>query len=429
MNYSEQAIVGSLLRGEGWESITVTAAEFTDESLKRLFVVIAKNAEAGKPYDLVTICETFGYSLAEMANFVAKTPHSVSLEHCCGTMKLKARKQAIAKAANQLIELCSSSETDADELGAAIDNIMDGTTTATSRTQHVTAAIQSAFDAIEARTRGPEGVQTGIACLDRRMTSMRAGNLIIIAARPAVGKTGLALNIAMHVAQHYGPVFMASAEMTAAELGERVLSARSGVSYGAFRSGNLESRDYDAMLPAIAALKKLPFYIDDTGCPTVASVCAEAHRLHRSKPLSLVVVDYLTLLQGEGANRAQEVGYVSRRLKKLAKSLKCPVIALAQLNRNGAKAGVKPTLADLRDSGEIEQDADAVMFLHRENEGDATIEAIFGKGRGFPIGSEWLRWDGDHMRFVEGEEPVGNAQQYEYSGRQRGFASPYAARK
>lgn len=405
-SYSEQVVVASLLGGEGWDDVTVTAEDFTVPEFKRIFSAIEKQAKAGKPYDLVALFEVYKFDLKDMHNLASNTVGYGEIGKFCKRMKLVAYKRKIAKASAQLIELCKSPASDLDELRAAADSIMADADVIESRTRTIKQVLKNTINQIENRNKVAEGVKTGIGCIDRRMYAMKPGALIVIAARPGVGKTALAVNIAANVASESRSVFFASAEMMGEELAERALCAQSGVNYGAIRSGELKSEDYDLLFSGIAMLKDFPIHIDDTGCPSVSAVCAEAHRLHRTNPLSLVVVDYLTLLKGEGDTRALEVGNISRRLKKLAKDLKCPVIALAQLNRESQKTNRKPVLSDLRDSGEIEQDADDVIFLHHEEAHPKhCVEAIFAKARGYEKGSEWLYWDGAHMRYTEGSAP------------------------
>uniref|UniRef100_UPI0026047546 replicative DNA helicase n=1 Tax=uncultured Zoogloea sp. TaxID=160237 RepID=UPI0026047546 len=250
------------------------------------------------------------------------------------------------------------------------------------------------------------GLATGFRRFDEMTGGLEPGQLVIVAARPSVGKTVAGCNIASHAAAGGTPVLFFTLEMTRREIAARILAARSGVSVQAMRAGTSARDDWDNMSTAVGASMAWPMFIDDTPAVTVAYVRAKARRIRRAQGLGLVVIDYLGLMRGTGDNRAQEVGSISRGLKALAKELQVPVIALAQLNRaSETRPNRQPTLADLRDSGEIEQDADIVAMLHREDmnrtapEWEGLAQLFIRKNRNGPTGECLLALDGPRMRF------------------------------
>ena len=243
----------------------------------------------------------------------------------------------------------------------------------------VTGAIEAAERAYQSAGK-VSGVSTGFADIDSLLGGFQKSDLIIIAARPAMGKTSLATNMAFHAAREFmrsegqsgGRVAFFSLEMSAEQLAARILAEQAEVSSSSMRRGKLDERDLHALIHAGAELERLPFYIDDTGGLSIAQVAARSRRLARSGGLGLIVVDYLQLLTGSASkrnaeSRVQEVTEISKGLKTLAKELSVPVVALSQLSRGvDNRDDKRPTLADLRESGSIEQDADVVMFIYRE---------------------------------------------------------------
>lgn len=231
--------------------------------------------------------------------------------------------------------------------------------------------------------------------LERIMGRSAPGNLLIVAARPSVGKTVFGLQAAMLTARKGGHTAFFSLEMTSDELSQRALAAYSGVPLSDIREGNTDGNG-EALGHALCRLDALPMTIDDTGGLHVDQVRARARAMHRRNPLTLIVIDYLTLLKGVGDNRTGEIGYVSRSLKALAKELGCVIMALSQLSRKcEERADKRPELSDLRDSGEIEQDADAVIMLYRDDlyypdtDRKGLIEMIVRKNRHGGLGTAY----------------------------------------
>jgi replicative DNA helicase len=249
---------------------------------------------------------------------------------------------------------------------------------------------------------------TGLLDLDDKTAGLQNSELIIIAARPSVGKTALGLSIARHVAvEEAQPVFFVSLEQSRIELAERLLSAQARVNGFRLRKGDLSSADMQKLLGAGDALRQAKFFIDDSPGQGMLRIAANARRLKLRHHIKLVVVDYLQLIEPDNRrdSRQEQVANISRRLKFLAKELKLPVVALAQLNRSPEeREGHRPRLADLRESGSIEMDADTVLLLHRPEmyepgQNPGTVEIIIAKQRNGPTGEVTLTFLKEFMRF------------------------------
>jgi replicative DNA helicase len=254
------------------------------------------------------------------------------------------------------------------------------------------------------------GVPTGFTDLDVKTAGFQPGDLIIIAGRPSMGKTALALNIGQHVAIDLGmPVAVFSMEMGASQLAMRLLGSVGRIDAQRLRTGRLTDEDWPRLSEAMERMHAAPLYIDETPALNALELRARARRLAREyKQLGLVIVDYLQLMSanGMGENRATEISEISRSLKALAKELQVPVIALSQLNRTvEQRTDKRPVMSDLRESGAIEQDADVILFIYRdevynpESPEKGIAEIIIGKQRNGPIGKVQLRFGGEHTRF------------------------------
>ena len=255
------------------------------------------------------------------------------------------------------------------------------------------------------------GIPTGFADLDYKTAGFHNSDLIIIASRPSMGKTSLALNIAANSAMKAKvPALIFSLEMDKKQLVNRLLCSEAMVDSNNIKTGRIEEEDWIKLATALGPLSEAPIYIDDTPGITVMEIRAKCRKLKIEKDIGLVVVDYLQLIQGSGKkniNREQEISEISRSLKILAKELDVPVIALSQLSRMSEhRADHRPMLADIRESGSIEQDADIVMFLYRddvynpESEKKDIAEIIIAKHRNGPIGTIELLWMGRYTKFA-----------------------------
>ncbi len=254
------------------------------------------------------------------------------------------------------------------------------------------------------------GIPTGFIDIDRRTSGLHPAELIILAARPAMGKTSFALNIAKNVAvKAKKNVAIFSLEMPAAQLASRLLSTEAKISADRIKKGNIKDEEWGKIGDAVAVLGQAGIYVDDTSSITVAEIGARCRKLMLEKGLHMVVIDYLQLITGSsrGGNRQQEISEISRTLKILANDLNIPIIALSQLSRASDKEKREPLLSDLRDSGAIEQDADMVMFLHREGyyhedaEEPNKAKCNFAKHRNGEVGYEYLTWIGEYTMFTD----------------------------
>ncbi|MBU3554089.1 replicative DNA helicase [Polynucleobacter sp. UB-Piko-W3] len=255
------------------------------------------------------------------------------------------------------------------------------------------------------------GIATGFIDLDKQTSGLQKGDLVIVAGRPSMGKTALALNIAENVALSEGlPVVIFSMEMSGEQLASRLLGSVGRVDQSRMRTGKLQDDEWPRVTDAIARLSNTQILIDETGALSSLELRARARRIARNfgGTLGLVVIDYLQLMSGSGSeNRATEISEISRSLKSLAKELQCPVVALSQLNRGlEQRPNKRPIMSDLRESGAIEQDADVIMFIYRDEvyHPDTTTdkgmaEIIIGKQRNGPIGTVRLSWQGQYTKF------------------------------
>jgi replicative DNA helicase len=270
--------------------------------------------------------------------------------------------------------------------------------------------LMDAFNRIDERLRKTgdvTGITTGFRDLDEQTTGFQATELIILAARPSMGKTALVCNIAEAVARKSGKgVLLFSLEQSNLELAERFLAITAKINGHDLRAGNLSEDQHMQLVKASDDLARLPLFIDDKPGRTMTQVAALARRLHRRSALGIIIIDYLQLIEPEDKNAPREqIAGISRRLKFLAKELRVPVVALAQLNRGvELREDKRPRLADLRESGAIEQDADMVMFLHRPDAYDpedrpGEAEIIVAKHRSGPTGIIRLTWRKEFMRF------------------------------
>jgi replicative DNA helicase len=259
------------------------------------------------------------------------------------------------------------------------------------------------------KTRGAlRGVPTGFKTLDKMLSGLRKEDLIILAARPSVGKSSFAVNIAQHAAvNHNVGIALFSLEMGRESIVDRMISAQGNIDNWRIATGNLEAEDFEKYSIAAGELAEAPIFIDDTPGVSVMEMRTKARRLMAEHPIGIVIIDYLQLVRGRNLDsRVQEVSEISLGLKNLARELKVPVLALSQLSRAVEQRGgdKKPQLSDLRDSGSIEQDADVVMFLYRPNDEDReNHQLLVAKHRNGPTGDIPLFFKGDRTKFYEVE--------------------------
>jgi len=349
-----------------------------------------------------------------LASLVDKVPTSAHAEKYAQIVKDAATKRRLISSASRLVELSF------DE-GKEIDQILDeGEQAIFSLSQeslkqdffHIKDVLAESFDRLDELHKGDgvlRGVPTGIGELDDALAGMQDSNLLILAGRPSLGKTALSLNIAAHVAVKKGiPVGFFSLEMSKEELIDRLLVSQGDIDAWRLKTGRLSEEDFTKLSDAMGDLAEAPLFIDDTPAVSVLEMRTKARRLQVEHGLKLMVVDYLQLARSSRRwdNRVQEVSDISQGLKNLARELKIPVLALSQLSRAVENRGSQePQLADLRESGAIEQDADVVMFLYRkEDESLEDINLKIAKHRNGPLKTIPLRFKGDRISFFAVEK-------------------------
>jgi replicative DNA helicase len=383
--------------------------DFYLDSHRRLFLRITEMADHSLPIDLVTLSEELmranELELIGGASYVSSLtdglPRLSNIEHYARIVKDKALLRRLIHVSNTIATRAIEGSEDAEDILDSAEGLVLslGEQQVRSGFLHFRDIFRSSFESIDAlheRGRRITGLETGFRKFDDMTRGLQPSDLIIIAARPSVGKTSFALNIAQFAAiHHHQPVGLFSLEMSKEALVLRLLCAEARVDSHRLQTGFASREDWSRMASSLGRLAEAPFFIDDTPALSITEMRAKARRLQAEHGLGLLVVDYLQLMSGRGRqeNRTQEISAISRGLKSLAKELKVPVIAISQLNRAPEERGGRPRLSDLRESGQIEQDADLVAFLFREELIKATegnrgrAELIIEKQRNGPTGT------------------------------------------
>ena len=423
----EQAIIGSMLtdRDAVISAIEILKEEdFYREDNKAIYTAILNLYNRAEPIDIITVkseLESMGKfeqvgGLEYLAELPEKVPTTANAMKYIKIVEEKSTLRRLIKTANEIIELGYSPTEDVEDImeGAEkkIFNIMQ------EKNQKGYAPIKDVL--VESFTKLEElynrkqhitGVPSGFTELDYRTAGFHGSELILIAARPAMGKTAFALNIATNAAVKANvPVAVFSLEMSKEQLVNRILCSESMVDSNKVRTGKLEEDDWTKLAGAIGPLSEAEIFIDDTPGINITEIRAKCRKLKLEKNIGMVVIDYLQLIQGSnkrGGSREQEISEISRSLKILAKELDVPVIALSQLSRAAEqRPDHRPMLSDLRESGAIEQDADIVMFLYRDDyynqdsDKKDIAEIIIAKHRGGSTGTVELLWLGSYTKFV-----------------------------
>ncbi|MDP4009444.1 MAG: replicative DNA helicase [Candidatus Shapirobacteria bacterium] len=394
--------------------------QFYNDNLGKIYEAMMLLYENRMPIDIVTMSEKLkelkvlkrigGKAfLARLANDV---PTAANVESYGRIIKALSAKRELISAAARITEKAFDDSLPSDELlDAAEQEIFTLSqkhlkSVPTSLKEVLTASFDR-LDELQKMGTGLRGVATGFSALDRTLAGMQDSNLIILAARPGVGKTAFCLNIARYVAvENKIPTCIFSLEMSKEELVDRLLVRQGLIDAWKLKTGQLSDDDFNSLSEAMGILAEAPLYIDDTPGLTVTELRTKARRLQADKDIKFIVVDYLQLMHGSTRdNRVQEVSEISQGLKNLARELKIPVLALAQLSRAMEARGGKPRLSDLRESGSIEQDADVVMFLYREDEEVREMVACsIEKHRNGPVGNFNLYFNGKQVSFFDVEK-------------------------
>jgi len=439
---AERSVLGSvLLHNDCLDDIPQLRPEhFYLAGNRDIFAALLSLRRRDQPCDAVTLATELERAstlsavggLPYLHELLSTVPHSAHARYYAGIVTERAWRRAIIAAGHDATQQAFDDSVDVDEIVTGAEGQLHGILE--ERLGSLQTAVPmgdvmaEAWAAITAEQ--SPGVSTGYAGLDQLTLGLQPGNLIVLAARPSVGKTSFAANMAWHVAQGGVPVLFHSLEQSRLELAERFLSSASGVPSHALRTRHLSEEQREAVMESAAELGQLPIVMDDH--PRNMAQIHAAARLHRRKAsLGLLVIDYIQLIEPEDrrAPREQQVADVSRSLKRLAKSLEIPVIVLAQLNREIEKRPDKrPRLSDLRESGSIEQDADLILFLDRpatyDEHADQCLARIhIAKHRNGRTGIVELRWDGETMTFSGLEQA--SAEQYGFFSDQPIFDGQY----
>ncbi len=424
---AEMSLLGAVLIDEevlADVSETVDARDFYDKRHADIYDAMMRLFEHRKPVDLLTLTdelkkkgllEDIGGSkyLTELTNYVPTAAHAVTYAEMVAQ---KAVRRRLIRASSDITELGYNEESSIEELlGKAEAELF---AVSDQNLKQDLASLESilleSFDRLEElhRNKGQlRGVKTGYRDLDNMTAGLQRSDLIILAARPAMGKTTLVTNLAYNVATiNKQSVLFYSLEMSKEQLVDRMLSDVSGVDSWNIRTGNLSDEDFAKLSEASGEMAEAPIFIDDTPGLSVLEIRTKARRAAHQAPLGLIVIDYLQLIQGTGrsdGNRVQEVSEISRGLKLLARELNVPVIALSQLSRTvESRTPQVPQLSDLRESGSIEQDADIVMFIYREayynpdTDRENITDLIIAKHRNGPTGKVELYFHPERLRFM-----------------------------
>jgi replicative DNA helicase len=422
---AEQSTLGSMLLDK--EAIAtaaeiLVAEDFYRDAHRIIFDALISLFNKGEPADLITVTEALrqrnaledvgGASyISTLANTV---PTSANCEYYARIVKNKSTMRALVAAGSQIASIGYDQTSDVgeslDKAEQLIFRISQRGETGT--VSDMKTVLMSTFDRIERlyTTKGAiTGLSTGFAEVDNMLSGLQPSELIVIAGRPSMGKTAFALNIAEHVGATEGkPVLIFSLEMSREQLAQRMLCSQATVDGQRLRRGNLLEADWERLSHAIGRLSEAPIFIDDSPSATALDIRTRARRLKAEQGLSLIIIDYLQLVQGHARseNRNQEIAEITRSLKTLARELQVPVVSLAQLSRAvEATADKRPLLSHLRESGEIEQSADVVAFIYREDyykpdtERRNIAEIIIAKQRNGPTGTIELAWQREYTRF------------------------------
>jgi len=429
---AEQSLLGGLLLdNQAFDKIAdqVSADDFYRDDHRRIFRHLVKLIEARKPADVITVAESIDASedrdktggAAYLGALSQNTPSALNIRRYAELVRERAVQRRLAQVATEIAESAlGPSGKDVrqllDEAESRIMEVGEAGARSSQGFKDIKQELARVFERLDElyhseNPSGITGIPTGFIDLDEKTAGLQKGDLIIIAGRPSMGKTALALNIAEHVAVDNGlPVAIFSMEMSGTQLASRVLGSIAHVDQHKMRTGRLSDEEWQQLSHAMGRLHDAPVFIDETAALNALELRARARRMRRQcGELGLVVVDYLQLMSASshGENRATEISEISRSLKALAKELQTPVIALSQLSRAvEGRNDKRPMMSDLRESGAIEQDADVIFFIYRDEvyfpdkpEVKGRAEVIIGKQRNGPIGRVELAFLGQYTRF------------------------------
>ena len=427
---AEMGVLGSiLLLPEVCDDIpSLRADDFYDDANRKIYDNLREMHDSGEKIDitlLVSRLRTAGdYEKVGGAAYLAKlsssVPNAAHAVYYAGIVTEKAVYRRLIESGTEILRDAYDQSSTAKELCAQAEQkvfaIMDGRST--QAVQSISDVLHQAMDRMEARLRDEYvdgAAETGLTNFDEMTGGLHHGELIILAARPSMGKTALAMNIGEHVSiDQKQPVLFVSLEMSGIELADRMLCSLARVNGHRLRNGTISSDDRERLIRKANDISQAPLFVDDSPSRTVSEIAAAARRIKRREDaLGLIVIDYLQLIEPDNSKdpRQEQVAKIARRLKGVARELEVPLLCLSQLNRQAEDSkDHRPKLSHLRESGAIEQDADVVMFVHREeyyHRGEdrqqyaGQAEIIIAKQRNGPIGDVELTWEADFTRFSD----------------------------
>lgn len=424
---AEQSVIGSMMMDRAAviaASETLLAEDFYHNQYAVIFDSIVELFNHNEPVDFITLQDKLKEkdvppeisSLEYINSLVAAVPTSANIRYYANIVKEKAMLRRLIKITENIQNQCYAGSDELETIFAETEKSIFQLLQSQSSGDYVPIKqiVINALDRIEQASKiqgNVTGIATGFIDLDYRMSGLQPSDLILVAARPSMGKTAFVLNIAEYMALHSkSTIAIFSLEMSKEQLVKRMLSMNSHVDSQKIRTGNLEDEDWDKLVGSVRRIGNSNLVIDDTSGITAQELRSKCRRLKIEKGLDLVVIDYLQLMSGSGRrkgdNRQQEISDISRALKVMARELDIPVIALSQLSRAvEQRPDKKPLLSDLRESGAIEQDADMVMFLYRDEyynpdtEEKGVAEVIIAKQRSGPTGSVKLAWLSQFTKF------------------------------
>lgn len=425
---AEQSLLGGIMLDErAWDQIAdvVASNDFYRPDHRLIFGAMGDLIERNQPLDAITVGDHLqrqdklddAGGRAYLARLVGNTPGAANIRSYASIVREHAMLRQLIEVGGDIA--ASAFESEGRQVAELVDQAEQRVFEIAERGERrgsgfvaLKEVVQPSIDRLDALSNsedGITGVATGFEDLDSRTAGLQPGDLVVIAGRPSMGKTTLALNIAENAAiGHNLPIGIFSMEMPKEQVTLRMIGSIGRVDQSHLRSGRLTEDDWTRINSAVSIMSNAPIFVDDAPGLTPTEVRARARRLKREHGLGLVVVDYLQLMQVSGSteNRATEISEISRSLKGLARELNVPVVALSQLNRSVEQRNDKrPVMSDLRESGAIEQDADVILFIYREEVYDSetpkkgVAEIIIGKQRNGPIGMFLLTFKGEFTRF------------------------------
>ena len=425
---AEKALLGSLLiDNRAFDEISdlgLKSDDFYHPQYGMIFEAMRDLHVGSEPFDLVTVSsklndlgrlERVGGQSALVA-LAEDIPSAANIHSYAKLVKQKSILREVVRTASRVVQAGTNFSGDVEDfLGEVESNFFKLTSqTKQNRMRSLKESLHESLKDLErsSRSKGEiTGIPTGFASIDSKLLGLQPGQLIVIAARPGVGKTSLVLNWAVNGCKQSGlPIAIYSMEMLTNELGLRILSSEANIDSRKIRTKDFGPHDMKNMFTAVQNLSRLPIVINDSGASTLIDIRSQCRRLKAEQGLGMIIIDYLQLMQPHvrKPSREQEISEISRGLKELAKELQCPIIALSQLNRSSeARTDKRPQLSDLRESGAIEQDADIVCLIHRPDMGDpnspkkgiATL--IVAKNRAGEPGDVDLAWIASQTKFAE----------------------------